>query len=159
MKWEQIICSYIFLYHTCCILNISLMIFYMSTYCICLSNMSKLQTFQPERREERKICQLGGLGDFRQSERLHVTIGMLDEESPDNNHTRFWQASAINAIFISRTLKLFRKILMASAISITILFPAFWTNRSAWKNSFFHPRSQNACFDQQGQIKQAETCL
>ena len=39
-----------------------------------------------------------------------MTIWMSDEESPDNIHTRFRQTSAaINAIFISRTLKLFRK--------------------------------------------------
>ena len=49
--------------------------------------------------------------DFRLSERLNVTIWMLDEESHNNNHTRFRQISAINAIFISHTLKLFRKIL------------------------------------------------
>ena len=89
--------------------------------------------------------------DFRLSERLNVTIWMLDEESPDNNHTRFRQTSAINAIFIGRTLKLFRKILRTSAISFAILFPVFRTNRSAWANSFFQPRSQIVCFDPQNQ--------
>ena len=89
--------------------------------------------------------------DFRLSERLNVTIWMLDEESPDNNHTRFRQISAISAIFIGRTLKLFRKKLRTSAISIAILFPVFRANRSAWTNSFFQPRSQSVCFDQQNQ--------
>ena len=89
--------------------------------------------------------------DFRLSDRLNVTIWMLDEESPDNNHTRFRQISAISAIFIGRTLKLFRKKLRTSAISIAILFPVFRANRSAWTNSFFQPRSQSVCFDQQNQ--------
>ena len=89
--------------------------------------------------------------DFRLSERLHVTIWMLDEESPDNNHTRFRQTSAINDIFIGRTLKLFRKILGTSAISFPILFPVFRTNRSAWTISFFQPPSQIVCFDPQNQ--------
>ena len=102
------------------------------------------QAFQPERREKREKSQLGGLRgrvvsphsgvqgrapevfDFRLSERLNMTIWMPDEESPDNIHTRFRQTSAaINAIFISRTLKLFRKILSTRTISISILFPAF----------------------------------
>ena len=126
------------------------------------------QALQPERREKREKSQLGGLRgravsphsgvqgrapeifDFKISERLNMTIWMSEEESPDNIHTRFRQTSAAtNAIFISRTLKLFWKKLRTRVMSISILFPAFWTNRSAWTNCFFQPRSQSVCFDRQ----------
>ena len=110
----------------------------------------RIKTFLLKRRETWDIAQLR-IFHFRLSERLNVTIWMLDEESPDNNHTRFRQISAISAIFIGRTLKLFRKKLRTSAISIAILFPVFRANRSAWTNSFFQPRSQSVCFDQQNQ--------
>ena len=40
--WEGIICSYFFFYHTCSILNISLMIFYMSSYCIYPLNIKQI---------------------------------------------------------------------------------------------------------------------
>ena len=69
--------------------------------------------FQPEKIEKWEILHLGHLGvltpplpsgvlvraphifDFRLSERLIVTIWMLDEESPDNKHTCYQQTSVV----------------------------------------------------------------
>ena len=82
-----------------------------------------LQTLQ-HKRENREISQQG-VFHFRLSESLNVTIWMLDEESPDNNHTCFRQTLVINTIFISPTLKLFRQILRIVAICMTILSKPF----------------------------------
>ena len=69
--------------------------------------------FQPEKIEKWEILHLGHLGvltpplpsgvlvraphifDFRLSERLIVTIWMLDEESPDNKHTCYQQTYVV----------------------------------------------------------------
>ena len=76
---------------------------------------AEVSTWKKKNHEKSQPGDLGGKGcavfDFRLSERLNVTIWMLDEESHNTNHTRFRQTFAINAIFISHTLKLFRKIL------------------------------------------------
>ena len=84
----------------------------------------RIKTFLLKRRETWDIAQLR-IFHFRLSERLNVTIWMLDEESPDNNHTRFRQTLVINTIFISPTLKLFWQILRIVAICMTILSKPF----------------------------------
>ena len=62
---------------------------------------------------------------------------MLDEESPDNNHTRFRQTLVINAIFISRTFEAIPKNTQDNCDMYDNFAPAFWTNKLAWTNIFF----------------------
>ena len=56
---------------------------------------AEVSTWKKKNHEKSHPGDLGGKGcavfDFRLSERLNVTIWMLDEESPDNNHTCYQQ--------------------------------------------------------------------